>query len=186
MTVSVQSETRERFLLAITREIPVERIEAVHLFQPVRLRGVESGVAVIAAQEPPAQSETVPPSDAAGARGQTGARGGSDDVALGEDSDSSGASTPDRMLDDRSAPHRPDEAAQRFTVYTALYRLTLKGPERGGWETSVVAEADAPLRTVDAVVRGVQRRAGDMEAVDRMSGAELREILDTADRAARR
>lgn len=186
MTVSVQSETRERFLLAIAREIPVDRIEAVHLFQPVRLGGVESGVAVIAAQEPPAQAETAPSSDAAGAQGPTGAWGGLDDVAQKDDFAPSGRSTPDRMLDERSAPHRPDEAARRFTVYTALYRLTLKGPERGEWETAVVAEADAPLLTVDAVVRGVQRRAGDMEAVDRMSGAELREILDTADRAARR
>jgi outer membrane protein W len=52
----------------------------------------------------------------------------------------------------------------RPVIYTARYRLTLKGPDRGKWETNIVAEADAPLVTVDAVVRGVQRRAGERMA----------------------
>ena len=67
----------------------------------------------------------------------------------------------------------PGTAAGRHTVYTATYRLTLKGPERGRWEAAVVPEADAPLLTVDAVVRGVQRRAGDGAETERFSGAEL-------------
>jgi hypothetical protein len=71
-----------------------------------------------------------------------------------------------------------DEEPQRHTVYTATYRLTIKGPDRGKWETSVVPEADAPLVTVDAVVRGVQRRSGDAEEVDRMTGGEAREVAE--------
>jgi hypothetical protein len=53
----------------------------------------------------------------------------------------------------------------------------LKGPDRGKWETNIVAEADAPLVTVDAVVRGVQRRAGDLDDPTRLDGDELRAIL---------
>jgi hypothetical protein len=77
-----------------------------------------------------------------------------------------------------------DEEPQRHTVYTATYRLTIKGPDRGKWETSVVPEADAPLVTVDAVVRGVQRRSGDAEEVDRMTGDEARETAGALERAA--
>lgn len=65
----------------------------------------------------------------------------------------------------------------RFVVYTALYRLVLKGPDRGKWETTIVAEADAPLVAVDAVVRGVQRRSGDLDDPTRMDGDELRAIV---------
>jgi hypothetical protein len=53
----------------------------------------------------------------------------------------------------------------------------LKGPERGRWEVSVVAEADAPLATVGAVVRGVQRRAGDVEPPEHITGDALRDAL---------
>jgi len=119
--MTVMTETRERFLLAIAKEIPIEQIAEIHSFQPIRQGGVESGVAVVAA------------------------------------------------ADEARAP--------RFTVYTARYRLTLKGAERGKWEASVVPEADAPLVTVDAVVRGVQRRSGDADAAERMSGDDVREIL---------
>ena len=68
------------------------------------------------------------------------------------------------------APNAPD----RFTVYTARYRHTLKGPDRGKWELSITEEADAPLLTVDAVVRGVTRRSGDTGDTSRLSGDELR------------
>jgi hypothetical protein len=68
--------------------------------------------------------------------------------------------------------------AERIVVYTARYRLTLKVLDRGKWETNVVAEADAPLATVDAVVRGVQRRAGDVDDATRMEGDEARALLE--------
>ena len=69
------------------------------------------------------------------------------------------------------------DAPLRFTVYSARYRHTLKGPDRGKWEVSVTEEADAPLLTVDAVVRGVQRRSGDVDEIVRLSGDELRAAL---------
>ena len=69
---------------------------------------------------------------------------------------------------------RDDAAADaRCTVLTARYRATLKGPERGRWEFDVVPEAEAPLATVDAVVRGVHRRAGDEAEAERLTGDAL-------------
>ena len=67
---------------------------------------------------------------------------------------------------------------ERHTVFTARYRLTIKGPERGKWEFDVVADADAPLVTVDTVVRGVQRRAGDDDDPERLTAESLRAALD--------
>ena len=67
--------------------------------------------------------------------------------------------------------------APRYTVYTARYRHTLKGLDRGKWELSVTEEADAPLLTVDAVVRGVSRRSGDADETVRLSGDEFRAAL---------
>ena len=74
-------------------------------------------------------------------------------------------------------------AAPRFTVYSARYRLALKGLDRGKWEMSVTEEADAPLRTVDAVVRGVSRRSGDADETVRLSGDEFRAATLVATRA---
>ena len=67
--------------------------------------------------------------------------------------------------------------AIRPVIYTALYRLTLKGLDRGKWEKHVTAEADAPLITVDAVVRGVQRRSGDVDDATRMDGDDVRAFV---------
>jgi hypothetical protein len=131
------TETRERFLLAIAGQVPVERIAEIHFFQPIRQGGVESGVAVVAAWPEPTVHE--PASEEA---------------------------------------ERHDEREVRPVVYTARYRLTLKGPDRGKWEASVIAEADAPLITVDVVVRGVQRRSGDADGATRMEGDDVRAILE--------
>ena len=66
---------------------------------------------------------------------------------------------------------------RRYVVCTARYRHTLKGPDRGKWEVTVTEEAVAPLLTVDAVVRGVQRRSGDVDEIVRLSGDEVRAAL---------
>jgi hypothetical protein len=122
--MNMQSEPRERFLVAIAAQVPAERIAEIHFFQPIRQGGVESGVAVVV---------------------------------------------------ENGAPDAP-----RVVVYTGRYRLTLKGPDRGKWETNIVAEADAPLVTVDAVVRGVQRRAGDVDDPTRMAGDAARAIREVS------
>jgi predicted dinucleotide-binding enzyme len=69
-----------------------------------------------------------------------------------------------------------DEASTRQTIYTATYRLTLKGLDRGKWEAALHAEADAPLLTVSAVVRGVQRRSGDEMELERLTASDLAEF----------
>lgn len=128
-------QTRLRFLAAIARQIPPERVEEIHLFPAIRQGGMESGVAVIAIVR---------------------------DVEVLE---------PEGEL---IAAPAVVAAPSRFTVYSAGYRLTLKGLDRGKWEISVTEEADAPLVTVDAVVRGVQRRSGESDEILRLSGDDFR------------
>lgn len=69
----------------------------------------------------------------------------------------------------------PDQ--DRHTVYSASYRNTLKGPDRGKWEVDVKAEADAPLITVDAVVQGVMKRAGESFEPEKLTASEFRTIV---------
>jgi hypothetical protein len=66
---------------------------------------------------------------------------------------------------------------ERHTVYSASYRNTLKGPDRGKWEAEVKAEADAPLITVDAVVQGVMKRAGEPFEPEKLTASEFRTIV---------
>ena len=73
--------------------------------------------------------------------------------------------------------HAP-AARVRLTIHTARYRLTLKGVDRGKWEVDVVAEADAPLDAIDAVIRGVQRRAGEGAEPDRLNAEAFRGALE--------
>ena len=124
------SEVTERFLRAVIAIVPLERIEELHLFSPLRQSGVETGIAVVAARVP-------------------------------------------------AEEHQAHGAArrERHTVYTARYRLVQKGPERGKWETDMVDEADAPLMTVETVVRGVQRRAGEASEIVRFSASQIARAL---------
>lgn len=220
--ISVLSETQERFLLAIGTQLPLERVIEIHLFQPMRQGGVESGVAVVAAvpdgeplpsEEPSAgeftdtgvgehessgvrvEPETAGEPEPAEARRGFFHRDGGADIAsesqreddpYGDGSmDADGhdaADDTERTMEGveesgdgevRMAQERP----RRYTVYSAHYRHVLKGPDRGKWEVSVVAEADAPLLTVDVVVRGVLRRSGDATEPERLTGDEMRKAL---------
>jgi hypothetical protein len=133
-------ETRDRFLAAVAGSVPIDKVVEVHLFQPIRQGGMQSGVAVVAVEE-----EGVPNRSEAAAEHQT---------------------------EERSA-----SAAHRLAVYTARYLLTQKGPDRGKWDYAIQVEADAPLVTVDKVVRGVQRRSGDAEDPQRLTGEEFRAMV---------
>jgi hypothetical protein len=164
----VQPNDRERFLAAVAEQVPIDRVVELYLFQPMRQGGVESGVAVIAAagDVPVAPVEALP----------------------ADRPEQPAADVDGGQLDEVDSPvHEPPARDQheaqadgfepRYTVFTAHYRHVLKGPERGRWEVSVVAEADAPLATVGAVVRGVQRRAGDVDPPEHMTGDALRDVL---------
>ncbi len=141
------SEVTERFLRAVIVLVPLDRIEELHLFSPLRQSGVETGIAVIAARVPVVARQ---------------ADGAPDDDLSDE--------APAQV----TVAHVPVE---RHTVYTARYRLVQKGPERGKWETDMVDEADAPLVTVETVVRGVQRRAGEASDIVRFSASQIARAL---------
>ena len=143
------SEVAERFLRAILQRLPLSRIEEVHLFSPLRQGTVETGIAVVAAR--PADVVPLEPP-----------------LPL-EPSEPSEPAAPDE------APAAPP--VRRHEVHTARYRLVIKGPERGKWEEDLVAEADAPLITVETVVRGVQRRAGESTETIRYSAAQVARAL---------
>jgi hypothetical protein len=190
-------ETRARFLAAIAKQIPADKVMEIHLFAGIRQGGTESGVAVVAVQREPAPSLDVdggyvPPTDVAeAAEVETKA-----EVIVHDQLADETSFVADETVDDVSpyadvappdvavepeeqAEFVPPAPASRYIVYSARYRLTLKGLDRGKWEVSVTEEADAPLLTVDAVVRGVQRRSGDVDDTVRLSGDEFRAALPT-------
>lgn len=233
------SEITERFFKAIVAKVPIERIEELHLFSPLRSGGVETGIAVVAARVPaPVVVEEVAapdtpehqleaeledehshamidgeevvevvefeePSDDALIEKEI--ESATDDIAT--DDEATDESAPDEPVvdttqvaaDDDSpyasevlheivedaieesieyvAEETPAVAVERHTVYTARYRLVQKGPDRGKWEADVVDEADAPLITVEMVVRGVQRRAGEASETTRYTGSQIARAL---------
>jgi hypothetical protein len=231
------SEITERFLRAIVAHVPLDRLEELHLFSPLKQGGVETGIAVVAARVPlpPAPVEPAlelplvdlgPSADATGVADVVAEEIGADveDTALpiGRDDDAVADAVDDSPYADAEHHVGPlasdetllvddtihadatgvvigdviaDEAAddepladvivpgavavpiERHTVYTARYRLVQKGPERGKWEADVVAEADAPLITVEMVVRGVQRRAGEESEILRYSAKQIAKAL---------
>lgn len=76
-----------------------------------------------------------------------------------------------------TVPLHPTVPADRLVVFTARYRLTRKGPDRGKWLFECGATADAPLAAVDAVARGVTQRSKDLTETERLSGDQLRTLL---------
>ena len=184
------SEVAERFLRAILQRLPLSRIEEVHLFSPLRQGTVETGIAVVAARpadvvvaapllplEAPAAPETpeAPTERLASAEGEQ-----EEGAAEAPDADAEPVAEPvaESVAESATAVDAPTApAVPRHEVHTARYRLVIKGPERGRWEEDLVAEADAPLITVETVVRGVQRRAGESTETIRYSAAQVARAL---------
>jgi hypothetical protein len=149
----------------------------------------DATVSVSSHEEPPAESdsEAVVEAQAADAQeSETQTQEGQPDDA--ESSETPAAAHADGAEIADSPPAEPPALSasrrpltglpERHTVFSARYRLTLKGPDRGKWEVDVVEEADAPLVTVDAVVRGVQRRAGEGADAERFTAEQLRALLE--------
>jgi hypothetical protein len=195
-------ETRERFLREVVARVPLARLAELHLFAPIRQGGIESGVAVLAAlpEEAPAPAVSEVPdapdppavADAVAAEGLEPSP--LDDVPDADPTE--GASLAEVLAEapveaavevsvdasaETSAGDPPNAPAasprRRHTVFTARYRLTLKGPDRGRWDVEVREEADAPLVTVEAVVRGVQQRSGDAADPERFDAAAVARLL---------
>lgn len=218
------SEVTERFLRAVIAEVPLELIEELHLFSPLRQGTVETGIAVLAARkaapvveeqlelaeeqqaaaadaseavtaeamEPEAeeqQTAIAESPEAEGAEQQTAIAAEAEaiepeaGVAEAEGAEPA-VEAPAIEATDVEAAEVPAAAVsprplstQRHTVFTARYRYVIKGPERGKWEASLKAEADAPLITVETVVRGVQRRAGEESEIVRYTAAQIARAL---------
>ena len=206
------SEVVERFLRAVVATVPIELIEELHLFSPLRQGTVETGSAVLAARVPIALAEesgepelpfaavaaestdvlvvddnsvvAVAASEIMDAAedGDVVAAEGDDDAAVAITDEPAAADAAFDEADMIVAPVSEASPVQvdrpvRHTVYTARYRYVIKGPERGKWESNIKAEADAPLITVETVVRGVQRRAGEESEIVRFSGAQIARAL---------
>lgn len=193
--------TRERFLTAIVGQLGAERIVELHLFSPIRQGVMETGVAVVAALpdlEPP-----VDPSAEEQARWGAGEEAALIDASVtGPDAapDFTGAPAPVPVdstvplplhstvpvplnLESTNTAEPQDITAietpadSRHVVFTASYRLTRKGADRGKWCFELAATADAPLATVDTVVRGVMHRSRDITESERFSGEQVRALL---------
>ncbi len=153
-TIPLGADARERFLLEIAAVVPPHRLAEAHFFAPLRQGQMETGVCVIAALPEGAEPE-------------------SELVPVAE---------PDAEPVPAAEPEFREGAriSARHVVYSARYRWTRKGPERGKWECEVVAEADAPLITVEAVVQGVKQRASEPLEVERLDGDTVRAMLAQA------
>jgi len=187
------SEITERFLRVVIAHVPLARIEELHLFSPLRQSGVETGIAVIAArvpvvvEQPPMAPELLLDDEVVAVADAVDAETVDAETVDAEAVDAEAAEEPaaEEPLAEEplaeaplaEAPAAPAVPRIRHTVYTARYRLVQKGPERGKWEADVVAEAEAPLITVDLVVRGVQRRAGEESEIVRYTAAQLARAL---------
>jgi hypothetical protein len=229
------TEVAERFLRAVVASVPLDQIEELHLFSPLRQGTVETGIAVLAARVPVAVVEPLVEEPVVRDEPELGldeeVEADADDVEVRDDHDVADedvadaldaeegvalvlddgdmdspyaseaeltddvAAEPAAVSDDDSAEDSADEPdvadaslevqmpKERpvrhtvYTVYTARYRYVIKGPERGKWESNVKAEAEAPLITVETVVRGVQRRAGEDSEIVRYSAAQIARAL---------
>ena len=151
-------ETTERFLRDIADRVGLHAVDEVRLFPPLRQSGVETGVAVVAAIPlPPDPVHSAQPDEPPEALTESA---GDEFLPIEEE---------DREI-----------IVHRHTVFTARYRHTLKGPDRGKWEVDVRAEADAPLVTVDQVVRGVMKRAGEPFEPEKISASAFKTIVEGA------
>lgn len=131
------TESQHRFLKEIADRAVSGRIAEVRLYPTVRVGQVETGVAIVALEVADAVAAMEPLPDQAMVPGQASAE----------------------------APVVAAEAVAtdhpRLSILTAHFRHTVKGPDRGKWEFAIVHDADAPIETIESVVRGVARRAGE-------------------------
>lgn len=148
------TETQHRFLKAIAERVDPARVAEVRLYPTVRVGPVESGVAIVAVEMPPGGGtleEGSAPPQAAHADEPVAVAASALPVAVSEPS--------------------------RLGILTAHFRLTVKGSDRGKWEFAMVHDADAPVETIESVVRGVARRAGEDGEPELLSGAAYQRAI---------
>lgn len=184
-TIPLGSDARERFILEIAAVLPPERIVEAYFFAPLRQGQIETGVCVLGALPEGADPLPTAPAVAvdAGEAGDPPAEASADlDTEASVDASVPTEAAADAAVDAAADAAFPQGAriSSRHVVYSARYRWTRKGPERGKWESEVVAEADAPLLTVEAVVQGVQQRASEPIEVQKIDGDAVRAMIAQA------
>ncbi len=164
------TETQRRFLREIAARIGESRVHEVRLFPAIRQGGIESGVAIVAARppQPILPDMSIPP-----------AEDFSDELDVPTDIETVIPVVVDGDAAPRSTPP-VDLDTPRYEILSARYKLVIKGTERGTWETEVRHEADAPLDTIDRVVRGVAMRSGEDGEPECIEVARFREALSDA------
>ena len=150
------TETQQRFLKEIADRVNGGRVAELRLYPTLRVGQVESGVAIVATagDKPPA----VEPS-------------GADIVESLE------AAVADAPIVEAGSEEVSASGPERMSILTAHFRHTVKGPDRGKWEFFLVHDADAPIETVESVVRGVARRAGEDGEPELLSGDDFQRAL---------
>jgi hypothetical protein len=145
------TETQQRFLKEIAGRVNGGRVAELRLYPTLRVGQVESGVAIVATA-----GDVRPAVEPSGAE----------------------------IVESLEAPvtETPVDAAtatgpERLSILTAHFRHTVKGPDRGKWEFSLVHDADAPIEIVENVVRGVARRAGEDGEPELLSGDDFQRAL---------
>jgi hypothetical protein len=194
------TENQQRFMRAIAGRIPPDRIAEVRLFPAIRQGVTESAVAVVAVETLEVEGERVVPLEVTPADVARVADTSllADMAPLGEERvalpaaprslqfadlpvPSDAADETDVGNSHRTSPGSSALSAQRSplrcSILTARYRLTIKGPDRGKWEFELVHDADAPLDTVERVVRGVARRVGDDEQAELLSPTDFQRAI---------
>lgn len=139
------TEAQQRFLKDIADRLQGGRIEELRLYPTVRVGPIESGVAIVALDQP--ADVVVPEADQA----------------------------PVEVAEAPVASENSDRS--RLSIHTAHFRHTVKGPDRGKWEFTMVHDADAPIETVESVVRGVARRAGEDGEPELLSADDFRDAI---------
>ena len=139
------TETQQRFLKEIADRIMNGKVAELRLYPTLRAGPVESGVAIVAMDQP---------------------------VDVGHEPESD---TP--IVADVEVTTAPASEHSRLSIHTAHFRHTVKGPDRGKWEFTMVHDADAPIETVESVVRGVARRAGEDGEPELLSGDDFHRAI---------
>lgn len=144
------TETQQRFLKEIADRVNGGRVAELRLYPTLRVGQVESGVAIVAT---------------------TGDKVPVQEPAVAGVEESFEAPVAEATTDATGA------GPERLSILTAHFRHTVKGPDRGKWEFFLVHDADAPIETVESVVRGVARRAGEDGEPELLSGDDFQRAL---------
>ena len=163
------TENQQRFLKAIAERIPAARIAEVRLFPTIRQGSLESAVAVVALESAVEEADREVPLVLA-SDGQNRA----DEHPADSDDLGTQSAGPSDVAVEAGSPH---DAGPRYSILTARYTLTLKGPDRGKWDFDVVHDADAPLNAMERVARGMAHRVGEDGEPDLLSAAEFQRAV---------